>query len=77
MAYIEPQHSHFDKKVSKEMRLRPIFNRRDIVLWTTLGFGGSPPESQAQVIVPRSIAENRGVYKAHFAAIVRPSKIRN
>ena len=26
--------------------------------------------------VPRSIAENRGVYKAHFAAIVRPSKIR-
>ena len=27
--------------------------------------------------VPRSIAENRGVYKAHFAAIVRSSKIRN
>ena len=44
MAYIEAQHSHFDKKVSKEMRPRPIFNRRDIVAWTTLWFGGSPPQ---------------------------------
>ena len=45
MAYIEAQRTHFDKKVSKEMRLRPIFNRRDIVLWTTFGFGGSPHKS--------------------------------
>ena len=51
MAYIEAQRTHFDKKVSKEMRPRPISNRRDIVLWTTLWFVGSPPESQAQVII--------------------------